>query len=283
MPAPELEAALRARGMKATGSTQQMRDRLTQWLELSIVHNLPVSLLILSRAFLITQKETVQEALKETIATLPEDVVEEVQISVEKVEVEERLEVVKRQKELMHEEKAKKEKKEEKKKEPAPAKPEEKMQEKIAELGAAVSILAQPSAVAKERMELLGLKAEREQHKAEMQAAEKIDSAELKEKELEKESLKLEKERKEREERERKQREEEAARLLEAQARKEKEKEPVEEAEEEEEKEGKEIKLGTRKTKRLEQKLDRMIKDLEKEVEKVEKRVGSKLHLIFPS
>src|SRR5690348_12768631 len=105
----ELKAALRARGMKTTGTIVTLRKRLSEWLDLSLTHNLPTSLLVLSRAFLITENEK-YEALKETLASLPEELVEEVKVKIEQVPLQEKLDIVNRQKELIEKEQKESEK-----------------------------------------------------------------------------------------------------------------------------------------------------------------------------
>eukprot|EP01025_Chloroclados_australasicus_P055609 TRINITY_DN677_c0_g1_i1.p1 TRINITY_DN677_c0_g1~~TRINITY_DN677_c0_g1_i1.p1 ORF type:complete len:754 (-),score=86.80 TRINITY_DN677_c0_g1_i1:226-2487(-) len=84
----ELRQACRARGMRAAygeGATNFMRKQMEEWLDLSLYHSLPSSLLILSRAFMLTTRKPPSEtqaydSLKETMASLPEDVIEDVQI-----------------------------------------------------------------------------------------------------------------------------------------------------------------------------------------------------------
>lgn len=60
---------------------------MNEWLDLSLNHKLPASLLILSRAFVITEKESPRDALKETISSLPDDLVEEIMLKVDKGKV----------------------------------------------------------------------------------------------------------------------------------------------------------------------------------------------------
>ncbi|XP_051897153.1 LETM1 domain-containing protein LETM2, mitochondrial isoform X2 [Pristis pectinata] len=51
----ELQTACRARGMRSLGLTEkQLREQLTQWLELHLKENVPPSLLLLSRAMYLT-------------------------------------------------------------------------------------------------------------------------------------------------------------------------------------------------------------------------------------
>lgn len=73
----ELKAACEERGMRATGlSREDYRKQLEQWLELSVNKNVPASLLILSRAFTITQEPS-EAALQESISALEKDVLNE--------------------------------------------------------------------------------------------------------------------------------------------------------------------------------------------------------------
>lgn len=79
----ELQQALRARGMKGTSNSKAaLKKKLNEWLDLSLTHKLPESILILSRAMLITQTESSQIALKEAISSLPDDLLDEVKLKV---------------------------------------------------------------------------------------------------------------------------------------------------------------------------------------------------------
>ncbi|XP_072122544.1 LETM1 domain-containing protein LETM2, mitochondrial isoform X6 [Mobula birostris] len=54
----ELQTACRARGMRSLGLTEkQLREQLTQWLELHLKENVPPSLLLLSRAMYLTDSK----------------------------------------------------------------------------------------------------------------------------------------------------------------------------------------------------------------------------------
>lgn len=87
----ELVQACRARGIPWDGETNfNMRRQLSEWLDLSLNHNLPTALLILSRAFAMThtRKEMVQKThesamqdLQQTLSALPDEVVEELEMS----------------------------------------------------------------------------------------------------------------------------------------------------------------------------------------------------------
>lgn len=71
----ELQAACRARGMRALGmSEDRLRAQLTQWLDLSLNEKVPPSLLLLSRAFMLPDTITTTEKLVATISALPDTV-----------------------------------------------------------------------------------------------------------------------------------------------------------------------------------------------------------------
>lgn len=74
----ELQAACRARGMRAMGLPEsKLRYQLAQWLDLSLNENIPPSLLLLSRAMLLSDTLPPTEQLKATISTLPKEAVTE--------------------------------------------------------------------------------------------------------------------------------------------------------------------------------------------------------------
>ncbi|KAH7302581.1 hypothetical protein KP509_23G078200 [Ceratopteris richardii] len=74
----ELRAACRERGMLGLLSVGEMRQQLKDWLDLSLNHSLPSSLLLLSRAFLVSGKVRPEEAVQATLSSLPDEVVESV-------------------------------------------------------------------------------------------------------------------------------------------------------------------------------------------------------------
>eukprot|EP00250_Pteridium_aquilinum_P012118 c20521_g1_i1 orf=1-2061(-) len=78
---PELRAACRERGMLGLLSVEQMRIQLKDWLDLSLNHSIPSSLLILSRAFIVSGKLKPEEAVQATLSSLPDEVVESVGFS----------------------------------------------------------------------------------------------------------------------------------------------------------------------------------------------------------
>ncbi|XP_071073682.1 mitochondrial proton/calcium exchanger protein isoform X3 [Dasypus novemcinctus] len=83
----ELQAACRARGMRALGVTQdRLREQLKQWLDLHLNQEIPTSLLILSRAMYLPDTLSPADQLKSTLQTLPEIVAKEAQVKVAEVE-----------------------------------------------------------------------------------------------------------------------------------------------------------------------------------------------------
>ncbi|XP_037385602.1 mitochondrial proton/calcium exchanger protein isoform X3 [Talpa occidentalis] len=83
----ELQAACRARGMRALGVTEdRLRDQLRQWLELHLRQEIPSSLLVLSRAMYLPDTLSPADQLKSTLQTLPEIVTKEAQMKVAEVE-----------------------------------------------------------------------------------------------------------------------------------------------------------------------------------------------------
>ncbi|XP_051056254.1 mitochondrial proton/calcium exchanger protein isoform X2 [Phodopus roborovskii] len=86
----ELQAACRARGMRALGVTEdRLKDQLNQWLDLHLHHEIPTSLLILSRAMYLPDTLSPADQLKSTLQTLPEIVAKEAQVKAAEVEGEE--------------------------------------------------------------------------------------------------------------------------------------------------------------------------------------------------
>lgn len=69
----ELQAACRARGMKALGvSEERLKAQLSQWLDLSLTKKVPPSLLLLSQAFMLPDSTPTEEKLAATIQALPD-------------------------------------------------------------------------------------------------------------------------------------------------------------------------------------------------------------------
>ncbi|PUZ76467.1 hypothetical protein GQ55_1G293500 [Panicum hallii var. hallii] len=187
----ELRQACRERGLLGLLSTEEMRQQLRDWLDLSLNHSVPSSLLILSRAFTVSGKVKPEEAVVATLSSLPDEVVDTVgTVLPSEDSVSERrrkLEFLEMQEELIKEEEKKKEKEEKAKqekeekaklKEPdgasedlalkemteATAREEEELQkekqhdkEKLCNISQALAVLASASSVSKERQEFLGL------------------------------------------------------------------------------------------------------------------------------
>ncbi|XP_030419100.1 mitochondrial proton/calcium exchanger protein isoform X1 [Gopherus evgoodei] len=83
----ELQAACRARGMRALGVTEErLKEQLKQWLELHLDQQIPTSLLILSRAMYLPDTLSPADQLKTTLQTLPESVAKEAQVKAAEVE-----------------------------------------------------------------------------------------------------------------------------------------------------------------------------------------------------
>jgi hypothetical protein len=83
----EMRAACRERGIRTlyrsdSFGTRHLRDQLNTWLELSINQKIPITLLLLTQAFAITQ-EGLQAALSAAIKDMPDLVVEEASAAVE--------------------------------------------------------------------------------------------------------------------------------------------------------------------------------------------------------
>eukprot|EP00249_Psilotum_nudum_P023945 c29036_g1_i1 orf=318-2618(+) len=181
----ELRAACRERGMLGLRSVDEMRQQLKDWLDLSLNHSVPSSLLILSRAFSVSNKLRPEEAVQATLSSLPDEVVDSVGISAlpsEDVLAERRrkLEYLQMQEELIKEEAEKEEEEKERLKkenkldekdsslhgmevataqeaqELAKKKANEK-QEQLCMLSSALAALASSSSVSKERAEFLKL------------------------------------------------------------------------------------------------------------------------------
>ncbi|KAL1360616.1 hypothetical protein HN51_006010 [Arachis hypogaea] len=74
----ELRQACRDRGLLGLLSVEEMRQQLRDWLDLSLNHSVPSSLLILSRAFSVSGKVGPEEAVQATLSSLPDEVVDTV-------------------------------------------------------------------------------------------------------------------------------------------------------------------------------------------------------------
>ncbi|KAF0901130.1 hypothetical protein E2562_038039 [Oryza meyeriana var. granulata] len=187
----ELRQACRERGHLGLLSIEEMRQQLRDWLDLSLNHAVPSSLLILSRAFTVSGKMKPEEAVVATLSSLPDEVVDTVgTVLPSEDSVSERrrkLEFLEMQEELIKEEEKKKEKeekakqeKEEKAKIKEPKAAEEDLalkemadptareeeelrkakqhdKEQLCNISRALAVLASASSVSKERQEFLSL------------------------------------------------------------------------------------------------------------------------------
>ncbi|KAF9582202.1 hypothetical protein BGW38_000518, partial [Lunasporangiospora selenospora] len=121
----ELQAACQSRGIRTGGvSPARLRSELSQWLELNLVHQVPSSLLILSRAFSFSDGKdhaTPAEALQATLSSLPDSLLTETELHVSELEgaatPQQKLEVLEQQEELIADELAQEEKEEKARKE----------------------------------------------------------------------------------------------------------------------------------------------------------------------
>lgn len=72
----ELQEAARARGMRSLGVPgDRLKLQLAQWLDLHLNHEIPTSLLLLSRTLYLPESVPAEEQLKATISLLPETTV----------------------------------------------------------------------------------------------------------------------------------------------------------------------------------------------------------------
>ncbi|CDP04140.1 unnamed protein product [Coffea canephora] len=179
----ELRQACRDRGMLGLVSADELRQSLRDWLDLSLNHSVPSSLLILSRAFLVAGKVKPEEAVQATLSSLPDELVDTVQVTSlpsedSAAERRRKLEFLEMQEELIKEEEQKEEKEHarikesiEKQKDVAleemtsPTMKEAQQmkaaildkQEQLCEISKALAVLASASSVSKEREEFLRL------------------------------------------------------------------------------------------------------------------------------
>ncbi|KAF5741575.1 LETM1 and EF-hand domain-containing protein 1 mitochondrial isoform X1 [Tripterygium wilfordii] len=178
----ELRQACRDRGLLGSPSMEELRHQLLDWLDLSLNHSVPSSLLILSRAFSVSGKVRPEEAVQATLSSLPDEVVDTVGVTALSSEdsVSERrrkLEFLEMQEEFIKEEEEEEEEEEAKMMEStrssqkdvaleemtiptaqelARAKTLEK-HEQLCEISRALAVLSSASSVSREREEFLRL------------------------------------------------------------------------------------------------------------------------------
>ncbi|EEQ88539.1 MRS7 family protein [Blastomyces dermatitidis ER-3] len=112
---PELQMACASRGLRTHGvSPGRLRDDLSMWLDLRLRKRVPSTLLVLSNAYMYTQKSQEYEissqidALRSVLSSIPEELFHEIELEVHNAEGaatnKQRLEVIKEQQELIEEE-----------------------------------------------------------------------------------------------------------------------------------------------------------------------------------
>ncbi|TMW84534.1 hypothetical protein EJD97_024969 [Solanum chilense] len=177
----ELRQACRERGLLGLLSVEEMRQQLRDWLDLSLNHSVPSSLLILSRAFTVSGKVKPEEAVQATLSSLPDEVVDTVQVTSlpsedALAEKKRKLEFLEMEEELIKEEEEEEEEEQAKMKDKqkdvaleemtlATAKEAEELkktktldqQEQLCELSRAIAVLSSASSVSLERHEFLRL------------------------------------------------------------------------------------------------------------------------------
>ncbi|PKA56234.1 Caltractin [Apostasia shenzhenica] len=180
----ELRQACRERGHLGLLSTEEMRQQLRDWLDLSLNHSVPSSLLILSRSFTVSGKLKPEEAVVATLSSLPDEVVDTVGTGLPSEDsVSERrrkLEFLEMQEELIKEELKEREKEEKAKKEESTISDEDvalqemtgptlreaqelvrektlEKREQLCNISRALAVLASASSVSRERQEFLRL------------------------------------------------------------------------------------------------------------------------------
>ncbi|CAM8965921.1 unnamed protein product [Rhodiola kirilowii] len=180
----ELRQACRDRGLLGLLSVEEMRQQLRDWLDLSLNHSVPSSLLILSRAFSVSGKVRPEEAVQATLSSLPDEVVDTVGVTTlpsedSVAERKRKLEFLEMQEELIKEEEEEEEEEQAKLKESVASKKDialEEMtiptareaheqattrtldqEEQLCELSRALALLASASSVSREREEFLRL------------------------------------------------------------------------------------------------------------------------------
>ena len=101
----ELKQACRERGMRSDGLTRAGYIRnLSQWMDLSLKQNIPSTLLILSRAFSLRERQPSTDDIRNALSSLDSELLDEVIRDAGLSDYEQKLESLKRQNELIHEE-----------------------------------------------------------------------------------------------------------------------------------------------------------------------------------
>ncbi|XP_052773481.1 mitochondrial proton/calcium exchanger protein-like [Mya arenaria] len=112
----ELQAANRARGMRAVGlSEERLKVQLQQWLDLHLKSRVPTSLLLLTRVMYLDENLSPAAQLKETLKSLSNSTVDKVQVTAaetqgEEVDTEKKLRVLEEEHAAIKKEKEQEEK-----------------------------------------------------------------------------------------------------------------------------------------------------------------------------
>uniref|UniRef100_A0A7S0EE73 Mitochondrial proton/calcium exchanger protein n=1 Tax=Hanusia phi TaxID=3032 RepID=A0A7S0EE73_9CRYP len=109
----ELREALMYRGMRSVGLTKSAyKNMLENWLDLSLKKNVPTTLLLMSRAFKITQNLADEDALKDTIQAMPSAAMKSAEAQAAEpdkvLEARKKLEQIQREQELIKQERIEK-------------------------------------------------------------------------------------------------------------------------------------------------------------------------------
>ena len=102
----ELQEACRARGIHSERSEEYMRRKLGDWLELSLEHDVPISLLVLSRAFSVSlagvRDVELSEGLAQTLKHIPDVVVQDTEQAIVDLsdDAQEKLQLIKKEEEV---------------------------------------------------------------------------------------------------------------------------------------------------------------------------------------
>lgn len=79
----ELQHAVHARGMYSqTRNKRVLKERLKSWLDMSVTKNVPITLLILSRAFALNARADLAQTLKDTFDHMPQELIDEIEVRV---------------------------------------------------------------------------------------------------------------------------------------------------------------------------------------------------------
>jgi LETM1 and EF-hand domain-containing protein 1 len=164
----ELQSACIARGMPGSSkSIYMLRQRLNEWLELSLEKKVPPTLLILSRAISINSKAAAtKEMLKDTMMALPQELIDAIDLEMKersgKVDRALKLEVLEQLRERITEEVGQREKKAAPKSSTTSTATDATLKniddEKLKAISHALATMAKPSSVELERQSLAELK-----------------------------------------------------------------------------------------------------------------------------